>query len=108
MKIPNIKEIKKRLKDLPSGRFQYRTLINGKEKKHSPETADKNVAATRVKLWVEEQAKGNFDTVTKLERKVEKEKKVMTFQKCLDIYEVETEVKVKSVIGNRCCYKRIK
>lgn len=107
MKIPNIKEIKKRLKDLPSGRFQYRTLINGKEKKHSPETADKNVAATRVKIWLEEQAKGNFDTVTKLERKVEKEKKVMTFQKCLDIYEVETEVKVKSVIGNRCCYKRI-
>ena len=107
MKIPNIKEIKKRLKDLPSGRFQYRILINGNRTKHSPETTDKEIAAKRVKTWLEEQAKGNFDTVTKLERKVEKEKKVMTFQKCLDIYEVETEVKVKSVIGNRCCYKRI-
>ena len=66
MKIPNIKEIKKRLKDLPSGRFQYRILINGKRTKHSPETTDKEIAAKRVKTWLEDQAAGNFDTVTKL------------------------------------------
>ena len=67
MKIPTIKKITKRLKVLPTGRYQYRHWIDGKAKRHSPETLDKETAAKRVQQWLEELAAGNFDTVTKLE-----------------------------------------
>ena len=104
MKIPTLKKIVKRLTVLPTGRYQFRTKIDGVNKKHSPETLDKETAAKRVQQWLEELAAGNYDTVTKLERK---EKKVMTFQHCLSIYEREAEVKESTIIGNRCCYKRL-
>ena len=101
MKIPNKKQIAKRLKELPSGRFQYRCKINGETKKHSPETTDKLVAADRIKIWLEEIAAGNFKVASKIEKKVEKV--VMTILQILAIFDKLCTVKKNTAKGYKCC-----
>lgn len=101
MKIPNKKQIAKRLKELPSGRFQYRCEIGGKTKKHAPETTDRLVAADRVKIWLETQAAGNFEVASKIEKKGEKA--AMTILQILVIFERLTKVKANTAKGYKCC-----
>ena len=99
MKIPNKKVIAKRLKELPSGRWQYRCKINGDTKKHSPETTDKLVATDRVKVWLEEVAAGNFAVAIKIEKKAPA--KVMTIAQIFVIYKQLANVKHKTILGNQ-------
>ena len=99
MKIPNKKVIAKRLTPLTSGRFQYRCKIDGKTRKHSPETTDKLVAADRIKIWLEAEAAGNFDVATKITQKVKKA--VMTIAQIFVIYKELANVKHKTILGNQ-------
>lgn len=101
MKIPNKKQIAKRLKELPTGRWQYRCEIGGKTKKHSPETTDRLVAADRVKIWLETQAAGNFEVASKIEQKAPE--KVMTISQILAVYERLASVKPNTAKGYKCC-----
>ena len=101
MKIPNKKVIAKRLKDLPSGRWQYRCEINGKTRKHSPETTDKLIAVDRVKVWLEAEAAGNFDVASKITNKAPV--KVMTISQILATYEKLSNVKSGTIKGYKCC-----
>tara|TARA_R110000824_G_scaffold281827_1_gene470151 strand:- start:346 stop:1473 length:1128 start_codon:yes stop_codon:yes gene_type:complete len=101
MKIPNKKVIAKRLKELPTGRFQYRCKINGETKKYSPETTDKLAAADRVKIWLEEISAGNFAVVSKIEKKAEKV--VMTILQILSIFDKLHSVKENTAKGYKCC-----
>ena len=101
MKIPNKKQIAKRLKELPTGRFQYRCEIGGKTRKHSPETTDRLVAADRVKIWLETQAAGNFEVASKIEQKAPE--KVMTISQILAAYERLASVKPNTAKGYKCC-----
>tara|TARA_R110000850_G_scaffold269070_1_gene400895 strand:+ start:275 stop:1375 length:1101 start_codon:yes stop_codon:yes gene_type:complete len=99
MKIPNKKVIAKRLDPLTSGRWQYRCKINGKTRKHSPETTDKLVAADRIKIWLEKVAAGNFDAAIKIEKKAPA--KVMTIAQIFVIYKELGNVKHKTILGNQ-------
>ena len=103
MKIPNKKQIAKRLKELPTGRFQYRCEIGGKTKKHSPETTDRLLAADRVKIWLEAQASGNFEVASKIEQKAPE--KVMTIAQIIQIYERLANIKHRTVINNLSAFR---
>ena len=103
MKIPNKKQIAKRLKELPSGRFQYRCEIGGKTKKHAPETTDRLVAADRVKIWLETQAAGNFEVASKIEKKTAKP--VMTISQIIQIYERLANIKHRTIINNLSVFR---